>query len=341
MTLRDVVHAEADGVSSPVIPSSDPNSSSAPATGAVSAPAPAKEPTPSPVPQIVPWHVFLGTAKNQEIRERFAQEVALILESENVSDYCCLGLIEPQDSITNGDLDAIFGALSTGNANHNKNVLLFLLCPGGSIEPAFQISKICKAFSRERFIAVVPRQAKSAATLIAIGADEIHMGPLGQLGPIDPQLGGLPALGVSQALDTIASVAEKHPGSAEMFARYLQRMLTVEQVGYCDRISESAVQYAERLLSTKPQLTKKAAAIAKELVYEYKDHNFVIDIEEARKHLGADWIKTDTAEVRAAERIYSLFESVGFILEFAQSRRLYIMGSLTDPSAIRIVKNKN
>jgi Serine dehydrogenase proteinase len=46
------------------------------------------------------------------------------------------------------------------------------------------------------------------ATLIAIGADEIHMGPLGQLGPIDPQIGGLPALGVSRALKTIASVAE-------------------------------------------------------------------------------------------------------------------------------------
>jgi len=38
---------------------------------------------------------------------------------------------------------------------------------------------------------VVPRTAKSAATLLAIGADEIHMGPLGQLGAgIDPQMAG-------------------------------------------------------------------------------------------------------------------------------------------------------
>jgi membrane-bound ClpP family serine protease len=74
----------------------------------------------------------------------------------------------------------------------------------------------------------VPRQAKSAATLIAIGADEIHMGPLGELGPIDPQLGGLPALGVGQALERIASLVERHPGSAEMFARYLR---TRQRVG--------------------------------------------------------------------------------------------------------------
>ena len=129
----------------------------------------------------------------------------------------------------------------------------------------------------------MPRQAKSAATLLAIGADEIHMGPLGQLGPIDPQIGGLPALGVSQALKTIASVAALYPKSAEMFARYLRLALTVEQIGYCDRISESAVQYAERLLSTKPSLVAKAAAIARELVHEYKDHGFVIDLAEAMR----------------------------------------------------------
>ena len=107
---------------------------------------------------------------------------------------------------------------------------------GGVIEPAYQISKLCKAFAREKFVVVIPRQAKSAATLIAIGADEIHMSILGQLGPIDPQLGGLPALGVAQALERIANLSERFPGSAEMFAKYLQQALTVEQIGYCDRI---------------------------------------------------------------------------------------------------------
>jgi hypothetical protein len=161
------------------------------------------------------------------------------------------------------------------------------------------------------------------------------------LAPIDPQLGGLPALGVSQALQTIASVAEQHPGSAEMLARYLQLALTVEQIGYCDRISESAVQYAVRLLSTKPQLARNASLIAKELVHEYKDHGFVIDIEEARMHLGSEWIKSDTAEIRAAERIYSLFESVNLHLEIGQSKRIFVMGSVANTSSVRIVKSRS
>jgi hypothetical protein len=89
------------------------------------------------------------------------------------------------------------------------------------------------------------------ATLIALGADEIHMSQLGQLGPIDPQLGGLPALGVAQALERIATLSQKFPGSAEMFAKYLQLALTVEQIGYCERIAQSAQQYAQRLLAAK------------------------------------------------------------------------------------------
>jgi hypothetical protein len=178
------------------------------------------------------------------------------------------------------------------------------------VEPAYQISKLFKSFANSTFKLVVPRFAKSAATLLAIGADEIHMGLLGQLGPIDPQIGGLPALGVSRALMTIASVAAQHPNSAEMFARYLRMALTVEQIGYCDRIGDSAMQYAERLLSTKTRLVPQARTIARRLVHEYKDHAFVIDIDEAQKLLGSDWVKTGTNEVEAAEALYRLFEMV-------------------------------
>jgi hypothetical protein len=150
----------------------------------------------------------------------------------------------------------------------------------------------------------------------------------------------LPALGVSQALKTIASVSEQYPKSAEMFARYLRMALTVEQIGYCDRISESAVQYAERLLLTKPQLAKRAPAIAKELVHEYKDHNFVIDFAEAQAHLGAEWIKTGTPELQAGEDIYTLVEMVNFFLRFGQSKRLYISGGASLADSIMVLETK-
>ncbi len=291
-------------------------------------------------PKVAPWPTFLQKAKDPEIKDRFAREISGILAEHGMEKYCVLALVEPEDSIDATDLDRVFAGLSELNRDRNKDVLLLLLARGGSIEPAYQISKLCKSFASSRFLAIVPRQAKSAATLIALGADEIHMGPLAQLGPIDPQLGGLPALGVSQALKTIASVAQEYPGSADMFARYLRMVLTVEQIGYCDRISESAVQYAVRLLSTKSNLPKAPAEVAKELVHEYKDHGFVIDIDEARMHLGSDWIKTGTPELAAAEQIYNHFDMVNFFLRWACSKRLIITGGASASESILIFKIK-
>ena len=195
-------------------------------------PCESKETTETPQPPPLPWPEFLQNAKDNEVRDRFSRELtALTAEDTSIlSDYRLLALLEPEDNIGPFELDQIYDALSASDSQ-DRNVLLILLSRGGIIEPAYQISKLCKAYSKERFVVAVPRQAKSAATLVALGADEIHIGPLGQLGPIDPQLAGLPALGVTQALRTIASLSEQYPGSADMFARYLRRALTVEQIG--------------------------------------------------------------------------------------------------------------
>jgi hypothetical protein len=292
-----------------------------------------------PEKKVLDWHSFLNSANNSDIQERFSREIGGIISSHNVGGACWLALLEPENSIDSFDLDKIFSALNEANRNRDKDVVLILLSRGGDAEPAYQISKLCKSFAHEKFIVVVPRHAKSAATLIAIGADEIHMGPLGQLGPIDPQIGGLPALGVSQALKTIASVSQLYPRSAEMFARYLQLALTVEQIGYCDRITESAVQYAERLLATKGSLVTKAPTIARELVHEYKAHGFVIDLDEAKEHLGTDWIKTGTPELDAAEEIYSHLEMVNLFLGF-RAKRLLVTGGAASPSSVIILNKK-
>jgi Serine dehydrogenase proteinase len=300
------------------------------------APAPIT-PQKAPNKEPVPWGTFLRKATTEAIKERLCSEITEILKAHGLEDDCCLAILEPQNSIDSFDLDQIFTALKETNPHNSKRVILFVISAGGSIEPAYQISKLCKSFALGQFIVVVARHAKSAATMVAIGADEIHMGPLGQLGPIDPQIGGLPALGVSQALKTIASVAQRYPGSAEMFAKYLRMSLTVEQIGYCDRISESAVQYAQRLLSTKPGLVAIAPRIAKELVYEYKDHGFVIDLDEAKKHLGENWIKTGTPELQAGEHIYTLLELVNLYLKASQSKRVLISGCPNQLSSIVIL----
>lgn len=64
---------------------------------------------------------------------------------------------------------------------------LILHSPGGSPGAAEQIVNYLR--SQFRYIrAIVPLQAKSAATMIALGCDEIVMGKHSELGPIDPQI---------------------------------------------------------------------------------------------------------------------------------------------------------
>lgn len=279
------------------------------------------------------WLPFVSKRSDEEVIKAFTVFNRKIFEKYETSlrDYKVVALFDAEGVISRFNADRIYSALTNHPFAERDNVLLLLLSKGGSIEPAYQISKLCRAHTTGKFVVAVPREAKSAATLLAIGADEIHMGPLSHLGPIDPQLGGLPALGVVQALEMIAELAQRFPGSWEMLSRYLQRVLNVEQIGYCQRISESAMQYAERLLLTKPHISKeKATQIAQDLVYEYKDHGFVIDIEEARQHLGDSWVLTDTPEIEFASSVYGLYEQVDIALRFLKGKYLYLVGSAVD-----------
>jgi hypothetical protein len=241
--------------------------------------------------------------------------------------YCVLSVYGREDSINAWEMDEIYAAITKENANKQKDVLLFIVSSGGEVEPAYHIARLGRAFAREKFVVAVPREAKSAATLIALGADTIHMGLLGELGPIDPQLGGLPALAVEQALKTLALITAEHPESAMMFASYLKSVIRIEQIGYSQRIGESAVQYAEMLLAPKKErLSMLPSAIANHLVYALKDHSFVIDRDEAKRLLG-QIVVHESREVQFAERVYRMITPFE-VTCWARKKRLEIVGSL-------------
>ncbi len=109
-------------------------------------------------------------------------------------------------------VDAIFQQSVTlfeelvSDADPNQDLHLLLYSPGGDGEAAVRILRSAHARCRKLTV-IVPDQAKSAATLIALGAHEILMGPSSDLGPIDPQM-QLPAKPGSlvAAKDIIAAV---------------------------------------------------------------------------------------------------------------------------------------
>lgn len=168
------------------------------------------------------------------------------------------------------------------------------------------------------------------------------MGLTSQLGPIDPQVAGLPALGMENALDTLANLACRFPGASDMIAQYLNAKLSLGVLGYYNRIGESAVQYAERLLAGKALASGQTLpAVANQLVKHYKDHGFVIDTDEARSLLGADVIREDTVEYMVGDEIYRFLDLFSFILELFRQKKIDYVGSVSDGMSLRDSPNSD
>lgn len=95
------------------------------------------------------------------------------------------------------DAETILGIIT--RTKSDKPIDIILHTPGGYAVAALQIARAFKAH-RGRKTVFVPHMAMSGGTLIALAADEIVMGEHAILGPIDPQIGGVPAASLARVV---------------------------------------------------------------------------------------------------------------------------------------------
>ena len=198
-----------------------------------------------------------------------------------------------------------------GYPDVKKDVINVLLdSRGGSLDSAFKISRYLHWYG-EKVNVYVPRRAKSASTLLALGADEVHLSRFGELGPLDSQIPDPrnPAAYVS-ALDCYQSVDYVRLFGLKTMSMALNQLSadTARQVAFADlldascRFATGAVdpmlhlraldfgawgrslqigeRYAKILLQTKLS-AEEAREIAERLVFKYTHHLFPIYYEEA------------------------------------------------------------
>lgn len=243
-------------------------------------------------------------------------------------------ILHDETSMMKTDADYIYYSVTA--FKEKKPILLILYSSGGSIDSAYLIGKLCREYALNNFVVVVPRQAKSAATLLCCAADQIHMGSMSELGPIDPQINKLPALGLKNSVEHLADLVKQNPAASDMFAKYLSLSLAPIHIGYYERVAESAAQYAERLLTTHAtNLKSKPFQIAHELVYTYKDHAFVIDKTEATNIFGDKVIKTGTPEYDLGNSVYQAMKFISRITDYMKYVFYFIGSPESSPNFIK------
>lgn len=210
------------------------------------------------------------------------------------------------NSLNNEIIDDIF--LSKNDLTAGEHVAVLIDSPGGQSKCAYQVA----SFLRQHcggFTAVIPRYAKSAATLLTLGADNILLGKFAELGPLDVQIYDHEREEQGSALDEVQALERLHafaidavdrsmfllkgrsrkkvstlmPMTLEFITGMMRPMLEkIDTVHYTQmsRALKVAEAYAVRLLQ--PQYSEPdAKTIARHLVENYPEHGFVIDAQEA------------------------------------------------------------
>ena len=91
----------------------------------------------------------------------------------------------PSGSVCENDVVGFYGILQKLGPQEQLN--LFIKSSGGSGRASLLIVNLLRQYA-ERMTVCLPLECASAATMIALGADEIHMGPLAYLTAIDTSL---------------------------------------------------------------------------------------------------------------------------------------------------------
>lgn len=194
-----------------------------------------------------------------------------------------------------------------------KHVILWLTSPGGDPDTAYQISRLLQK-RYEKVSVFINGWCKSSGTLICLGANELIIDDLGQLGPLDIQILNreefgerLSGLNPIEALKSISSQSLELLKQQFLNVRFggglstkqalevatnltgqlmspITAQLDIMKYGEFTRSMRIAVEYGQRLAKSCRGNNLKPDAINL-LTTGYPSHGFVIDYEEARESL--------------------------------------------------------
>jgi ClpP class serine protease len=89
-----------------------------------------------------------------------------------------------------------------------KKLLLLLNSPGGLVQSSYKVARALRQ-SFDGIIVFVPHLAVSGGTLVALAGNEIVMGMMSQLGPLDVQVGDKSTQSVIRGFENVTDLFRK------------------------------------------------------------------------------------------------------------------------------------
>lgn len=196
----------------------------------------------------------------------------------------------PRGEVCHNDVVALYAILEKLGKQETLN--LYIKSGGGSGQAALRLVNLLRQYCT-RLAVLVPLECASAATMVALGANEILMGPMAYLTAVDTALThDLSPVDrdndrVRVSLDELTRVirlwrneqGESTENPYQSLFQYIHPLV----IGAVDRAESLSIMLCKELLAHHIAEEAATAPIATALNSKYPSHNYPILFEEARK----------------------------------------------------------
>lgn len=131
--------------------------------------------------------------------------------------------------------------------DRGKGLDLILHTPGGAIASAESLTYYIRKLFGKDIRVFVPQIAMSAGTMIALSSKQIVMGKQSNLGPIDPQFGGMSCAGIIEEFEEALKCVSADPKTASVWGPIISKYHPTF-IGDCKKARDWAETIAKKWL---------------------------------------------------------------------------------------------
>ena len=248
----------------------------------------------------------------------FDRTQKLIKEIDNMLDGDLITYWNnPHGSVCSNDVMGFYQMLE--RTGHRKKLYLFLKSNGGNGQASLRIVSLLRRYCEE-LVALIPLECASAATMIALGADRIIMGPMAYLTAVDTSITHkLSPIDrdnnrVSVSLDALNRVIklwrdEKDSHTENPYQSLFQHIHPLV-IGDADRSNSLSVKLSRDILSFHIEDAASIEKISHALNSWYPSHSYPIILREA-KAVGLNAVEMDSKTHDLLLDLHEVYSEMG------------------------------